>query len=223
VSSRGLLLALGVAIGLVSSCSLIYRLDGFDQSGTGGAAAGAGGDAAGTPDAGDDAPAEADAGSADAPAEGDAGPCDGKADGTVCSPAKDVCHAASTCSGGACVAGNALPDGTAFDASNHTACCGGAVTSLTTSQNCNVCGISCPSPLKCEAQGQNPTIYQCVGCMIYGTSGCLEKNCCVTTLVADGVCAASDCNGGCVSNCPNGSHCVNENFAGSGKDDYCSY
>jgi hypothetical protein len=239
---RRVLFMLGVA-SAAASCSLIYSVDGFDKqrADTGGV----GGDAAVTFDAPDtDGPISVEA--------GPIGPCAGMPDGTMCGPAMDACHSVNVCAAGACVEGkalpdgttcpakdvchawacaagacaqgNALPDGTAHDSSKHTACCGGTVVSLTTVQNCNACGLTCGSPLTCQPQGTNPTIYQCMGCMTYGANLCFTPNhCCVTSLVAQGVCAASDCNGGCTSSCPNGSHCIGVSMHPADVDNYCSY
>jgi hypothetical protein len=216
MSLRRVLFVLGAASGTSSSCSLIYSLDGFDQRtpGTGG----------GT-DAGADADAAAteDDGGAEAPSDAEMGPCTDMPDGTTC-PARDACHAWA-CKADACAQGKALPDGTAFDSSKHTACCGGAVVSLTTDQNCNVCGLTCNSPLTCQPQGTNPTVYQCVGCQTYGAPYCWTSNkCCVDMLNPKGVCAASsDCNGSCTSACPNGSKCVGVGMHPTDVDNFCSY
>jgi hypothetical protein len=104
MSLRRMLLALGAA-SVASSCSVIFSLDGFDKGTTGSGGRG-GADAGESPDTG-----VADAPSPDGEA-GPMGPCDGQPDGTMCSPAKDACHAPGTCTMGACTDGQALADGT---------------------------------------------------------------------------------------------------------------
>jgi hypothetical protein len=219
-----LLFVLSATSAAASACTALYSLEGFDQGSAG--SSGAGGVDAGDIDAADegdaaDAPGDV-AAEADAEMEaGPTGPCAGKPDGTPC-PAKDTCHAPGKCAAGVCTAGPALADGTGFDPSAHTACCGGEKVSLTTNDNCNVCGLKCTDMLECKPQGTNPTIYQCTGCQTYGNS-CWGPHCCVTTVTAEGVCAAADCVGNCPSpdDCPNGSTCVGSHP--TDRNNYCTY
>lgn len=141
------------------------------------------------------------------------------ADGKSCT-AKDECHAAGTCESGACTDGKALPDGTAFDPANHTACCGGAVVALTSDTNCNVCGLKCIASTHCKPQGASPEEYQCTGCT--GGGDCISKCCSDSVKPGTFVCAMSECSMGLCPNpdlCPSG-HC--QKFVGD-KNNFCTY
>jgi hypothetical protein len=222
-------LGFGVA-GTAPACSLIYKLDGFDSSGAGGADAGHAHASSGTgarPPA--DAAHETDVSDAlepDAPpdVEVDAGFCVGQTDGTTCAAPMDGCHGSSTCKGGACMPGPTLPESTNWDPSNPQArCCGGFPMVANKDDNCNVCGITCNTSLgqKCMQQGGNPPRFQCTFCQ--ANSECWS-GCCASSLGPPGVCADSDCQGNCPSPniCPPGAMCEHH-FNSDNKSNVCVY
>lgn len=144
-------------------------------------------------------------------------------DGTTCAAAKDGCHDVDTCVMGACTPGATFPESHNWDPNNTLArCCGGSPVLTNTNENCNVCGVKCNTGKgqNCEAQGANPTVYQCAHCA--ANSECWS-GCCTISLVPN-VCADSDCSGNCPSPsiCPAGSTCQ-KYLPADGKNNVCTY
>jgi hypothetical protein len=226
--------ALGLgAAGATPACSFLFSVDGFDSRGGGGGGADAGHAHASSGSLTTPPPTDAayetdvsDALETDAPpdVDVDAGFCVGKPDGTTCAAPPDLCHAPSTCQGGACMAGPALPETTNWDPSDPQArCCGGVQGRAISNDNCNVCGIKCNTGAgqNCIQQGGAPPRFQCSYCV--ADSECWS-NCCASVPGQPNVCADSDCSGNCPTNniCPAGAMCEHNTYANN-KSNVCIY
>jgi hypothetical protein len=135
------------------------------------------------------------------------------ANGTKCGPPPNACHSAPVCTTGKCGAAASLADGTTWkDDGGSGRCCSGSPESMTSTDNCGVCGIKCGAGEQCIlVDGE----YFC-SCPTTDNSSCWS-GCCSGTVTWH--CSPSNCVGPCQAHvCPDGTSCV----VGSSVD-YCSY
>ena len=127
-------------------------------------------------------------------------------DGVECDDAPSACHKPGVCESGKCTEPKLHPDGHNWDASEPLArCCGGKPVTVNTNSNCGACGIKCDTSDKqnCKKNPANGHFY-CEGCE-YSTK--CWSGCCSMFWGEPYRCAASDCEGHCIT-CPTGSSCV---------------
>jgi hypothetical protein len=142
------------------------------------------------------------------------------ADGTVCRPTSNPCQNAGVCRSGTCTAITNKPDGTQVGTDAWYRCCGGSATHLTSTSNCNGCGITCASGESCIRRVSGGPFY--CSCNGVGYNSQCWSHCCSTFYGAPYVCAASSCGSPATcTGCTRGETC--HGSTSTNYPYYCSY